>query len=78
VIDGSAIFSATGPTRLNPNLPFLGALLVDTGGLRFCDEHAQGYSKLAGVIGLDVLARCRPATARPESSEEVTLTAITA
>jgi fumarate reductase flavoprotein subunit len=37
-------------TRLNPNLPFLGAMLLDTAGNRFCDEKAQGYSKLAGLI----------------------------
>lgn len=37
-------------TRLNPNLPFLGAMLVDSAGRRFCDEKAQGYSKLAGLI----------------------------
>jgi fumarate reductase flavoprotein subunit len=37
-------------TRLNPNLVFLGALLVDASGERFCDETAQGYSKLAGLI----------------------------
>lgn len=36
-------------TRLNPNLPFLGALLVNAAGRRFADERAQGYSKL-GVI----------------------------
>jgi hypothetical protein len=29
-------------------------------------------------IGLDILARCRPATATPEKTKEVTLTAITA
>jgi hypothetical protein len=29
-------------------------------------------------IGLDVLARCRQATATPEKTEEVTLSAITA
>jgi fumarate reductase flavoprotein subunit len=37
-------------TRLNPNLPFLGAAMVDEFGQRFCDERAQGYSKLAGII----------------------------
>ena len=37
-------------TRLNPNLVFLGALLVDRTGRRFCDETAQGYSKLAGLV----------------------------
>ena len=37
-------------TRLNPNLPFLGAAMVDESGQRFCDERAQGYSKLAGII----------------------------
>jgi len=29
-------------------------------------------------IGLDVLARCRQATATPDTPEEVTLTALTA
>ncbi|MGI5232216.1 FAD-dependent oxidoreductase [Actinoallomurus sp. CA-142502] len=37
-------------TRLNPNLPFLGALMVDGAGRRFCDEKAQGYSRLGGLI----------------------------
>ena len=37
-------------TRVNPNLVFLGAMLVDADGRRFCDEKAQGYSKLAGLI----------------------------
>jgi fumarate reductase flavoprotein subunit len=37
-------------TRVNPNLPFLGALLVDLAGNRFCEETAQGYSKLAGIL----------------------------
>jgi fumarate reductase flavoprotein subunit len=37
-------------TRLNPVLPFLGALLVGTDGRRFVEEKAQGYSKLGRVI----------------------------
>ena len=37
-------------TRVNPNLAFLGALLLDVDGRRFCDEKAQGYSKLAGLV----------------------------
>ncbi|HEY1700155.1 MAG TPA: FAD-binding protein [Trebonia sp.] len=37
-------------TRLNPNFPFLGALLVDGSGRRFCDEKAQGYSKLGQLL----------------------------
>lgn len=37
-------------TRVNPNLVFLGAVLLDGNGRRFCDEKAQGYSKLAGLI----------------------------
>ncbi|MGK5113214.1 MULTISPECIES: FAD-dependent oxidoreductase [unclassified Geodermatophilus] len=37
-------------TRLNPALPFLGAVLVDAGGRRFVDETAYGYSGLAGVL----------------------------
>ncbi len=37
-------------TRVNPNLPWLGAVLVNTAGRRFVDEQAHGYSGLAGVI----------------------------
>lgn len=37
-------------TRLNPVLPFLGALLVGSDGRRFADERAQGYSKLGRII----------------------------
>ncbi|MFC5753661.1 FAD-dependent oxidoreductase [Actinomadura rugatobispora] len=37
-------------TRLNPVLPFLGAVLVDDQGHRFVDEKAQGYSKLGRII----------------------------
>ncbi|QFG20086.1 FAD-binding protein [Actinomadura sp. WMMB 499] len=37
-------------TRLNPVLPFLGALLVGTDGRRFADEKAQGYSKLGRLV----------------------------
>lgn len=37
-------------TRLNPVLPFLGALLVDVRGRRFVDEQAHGYSKLGRII----------------------------
>ncbi|MEV5706466.1 hypothetical protein [Actinoallomurus sp. NPDC052274] len=37
-------------TRLNPVLPFLGALLVGGHGRRFVDEQAQGYSKLGRII----------------------------
>ena len=37
-------------TRVNPALPWLGAVLVNTCGERFCDEQAYGYSGLAGVI----------------------------
>lgn len=37
-------------TRLNPVLPFLGALLVGVDGRRFVDEKAQGYSKLGRII----------------------------
>ena len=37
-------------TRVNPALPWLGAVLVNTRGERFCDEQAYGYSGLAGVI----------------------------
>lgn len=37
-------------TRLNPSFPFLGALLVDSSGRRFCDETAQGYSKLGQLL----------------------------
>ncbi|WP_234538668.1 FAD-dependent oxidoreductase [Streptomyces shenzhenensis] len=34
-------------TRVNPNLPWLGAVLVNTRGERFVDEQAHGYSGLA-------------------------------
>jgi hypothetical protein len=34
--------------------------------------------KCAVYISLDILVRCRPATATPEKAEEVTLTALTA
>lgn len=37
-------------TRVNPSLPWYGAVLVNTGGERFVDEQAEGYSGLAGVI----------------------------
>jgi fumarate reductase flavoprotein subunit len=37
-------------TRLNPNFPFLGALLADSSGRRFCEETAQGYSKLGQLL----------------------------
>ena len=37
-------------TRINPALPWLGAVLVNRRGERFVDEQAHGYSGLAGVI----------------------------
>ncbi|HEX6056346.1 MAG TPA: FAD-binding protein [Intrasporangium sp.] len=37
-------------TRVNPALPWLGAVLVNRRGERFVDEQAFGYSGLAGVI----------------------------
>lgn len=37
-------------TRVNPALPFLGAVLLDAQGRRFVDERAQGYSGLASVL----------------------------
>lgn len=37
-------------TRLNPNLPFLGAVLMNASGNRFVDERAQGYSKLGAIL----------------------------
>lgn len=37
-------------TRINPALPWLGAVLVNTRGDRFVDEQAYGYSGLAGVV----------------------------
>lgn len=37
-------------TRVNPALPWLGAVLVNKQGERFVDEQAHGYSGLAGVI----------------------------
>jgi fumarate reductase flavoprotein subunit len=37
-------------TRINPSLPFRGALLVGLDGRRFVDEHEHGYSSLATVL----------------------------
>jgi fumarate reductase flavoprotein subunit len=37
-------------TRVNPALPWLGAVLINTRGERFVDEQAHGYSGLAGVV----------------------------
>lgn len=37
-------------TRVNPNLPWLGAVLLNRDGERFVDETAYGYSGLAGQI----------------------------
>jgi fumarate reductase flavoprotein subunit len=37
-------------TRVNPALPWLGAVLVNRDGERFVDEQAYGYSGLAGVV----------------------------
>ena len=37
-------------TRLNPSLPFLGAVLVNPEGERFVSESAQGYSKLGSIL----------------------------
>ena len=37
-------------TRVNPALPWLGAVLVNRRGERFVDEQAYGYSGLAGVV----------------------------
>lgn len=37
-------------TRVNPSLPFRGALLVGMNGTRFVDEHEHGYSSLATVL----------------------------
>lgn len=37
-------------TRLNPALPFRGALLVTPEGTRFVDEHKHGYSSLGAII----------------------------
>jgi putative transposase len=41
-------------------------------------EQHDEWTEMRRYIGLDVLARCRQATATPEKAEEVTLTAITA
>ncbi|NUO92680.1 MAG: FAD-binding protein [Dermatophilaceae bacterium] len=37
-------------TRVNPALPWLGAVLVNRDGERFVDEQAHGYSGLAAVV----------------------------
>ncbi|MHB0929626.1 MAG: FAD-binding protein, partial [Candidatus Nanopelagicales bacterium] len=37
-------------TRLNPSLPFRGALIVTPAGRRFVDEHKHGYSSLGAIV----------------------------
>lgn len=37
-------------TRVNPNLPWLGAVLLNDDGARFVDEQAYGYSGLASQV----------------------------
>jgi len=37
-------------TRINPSLPFWGAMLVGLDGRRFVDEHEHGYSSLATIL----------------------------
>jgi fumarate reductase flavoprotein subunit len=47
---GHGLVVAGHGTRLNPSLPFLGAVLLDSSGHRFVDERGQGYSKLAAIL----------------------------
>lgn len=47
---GSGLMVAGHGTRVNPALPFLGALIVDENGNRFVDETAHGYSALGEII----------------------------
>lgn len=47
---GHGLVVAGHGTRLNPALPFRGALLVTPSGHRFVDEHRYGYSSLGAII----------------------------
>jgi fumarate reductase flavoprotein subunit len=58
-------------TRLNPNLPFLGGVLLDASGRRFVNERAQGYSKLGTI--LRALPEQRAALVWTEAAHEVAL-----
>lgn len=58
-------------TRLNPNLPFLGAVLMNASGNRFVDERAQGYSKLGSI--LRALPEQRAALVWTQDAHEIAL-----
>lgn len=58
-------------TRINPSLPFWGAMLVGLDGRRFVDEHEHGYSSLATV--LRTLPRRRAVLVWDEGMHEASL-----
>jgi fumarate reductase flavoprotein subunit len=68
---GHGLVVAGHGTRLNPNLPFLGAVLLDPAGRRFVDERAQGYSKLGRI--LRALPGQRAALVWTQAAHEVAL-----
>ncbi len=47
---GSGMVVPGHATRVNPALPFWGAMIVGLDGLRFLEEHDHGYSSLGAVL----------------------------